>query len=155
VTTLPNPIWVTLPKDADDEPARGIYDGDSYIVELADGEQVWAVYSRAGGFELCDDEGNAIDEQRNPLDHVDRVMIRGYLPGFGPICPKAGAAPEIHLVVIQPQQLAATKRLLDRVIVDSMRIARRMLGERYHAHPPLRYEPITSSERDTRHHDSA
>ena len=127
----PNPVWVTLPQDPDDEPARGIYDGDSYIVELSDGEQVWACYSRDGGFELCDDAGNAVDDQRNPLTNVRCVMIRGYAPGFGPSCPKAGAAPELHLVVIQPRELAlVTRPVLDRVIAGAMARARDLLRGR-------------------------
>lgn len=104
---IPAPqVWVTLPQDSDDEPARGIYDGDSYIVELSNGERAWACYSRDGGFELCDDEGNAIDDQRNPLDHVVRVLIRGYVDGFGPSCPKAGEPARVHLVVVQPAAAA-------------------------------------------------
>lgn len=45
--------------------------------------------------------------------------------------------------------------VLDRVIAEAMLHARRLLGERYHAHPPVNHrEPIHSSERDQRHHDS-
>jgi hypothetical protein len=100
-------IWIALPVEADADDWRGrrerLNDGDSYIVELADGEQLWAVYSRAGGFVPCDDDGNEIArsglDSPLPLDDVARVLVRGYRAGFGPSCPVAGAAPRVRLVV--------------------------------------------------------
>lgn len=159
MTALPRPVWVALPVE-DGEPVPRLDEGDSYVVELTTGEQLWANYTRLGGFVPCDDEGNEIVSPGfscpMPLDNVTAVQVRGYVPGFGPSCPKAGAAPEIHLVVIQPGQAAVVARpLLDRVIAEAMTNARRMLGERYHAHPPVNFrEPFTSSERDTRHQES-
>lgn len=159
IAMRPSPVWVSLPQDADDEPARGIELGDSYIVETSTGEQLWAVFDN-GAFTPCDDEGNEIATAGYScpvaLDNVSRVMIRGYAPGFGPSCPKAGAAPEIHLVVIQPREIAFVSRpVLDRVIAESMAHARRLMSERYHAHPPINFrEPITSPDRDTRHQES-
>lgn len=110
----PRPVWATLPERGDfadehDQNLHLINDGDSYICELATGEQVWAVYSRDGGFELCDDEGTALDDWRNPLDNVRRVMVRGHVAGFGPSCPKAGEPQKIGLVVVQPRR----ERLLE------------------------------------------
>ena len=127
--TFPKPVWVTLPKDADDEPARGIYEGDSYIVELTTGEQLWAVFN-GSAFVPCDDEGNEIPSEgfSSPmaLHFVERVMVRGHVPGFGPSCPKAGAAPCIRLVVAQSPSLV-------RIINDSMAKARALIGERFGA----------------------
>lgn len=139
MTARPNPVWVALPVE-DGERAPALFERDSFIVELSTGEQLWANYTRLGGFVPCDDEGNEIASAGfscpMPLDNVTAVQVRGYAPGFGPSCPKAGTAPEIHLIVIQPRETAVVARpLLDRVIAEAMGHARRMLGERYHAHP--------------------
>lgn len=148
MSTLPRPVWVSLPLEGDEDPRNRIWDGDSYIVELADGEQVWALYTRDGGFELCDDEGTPLDDQRNPLTNVARVMVHGHVAGFGPSCPKAGEPLKIGLVVVQPS-------ITDRVVAEllarvpaAMARAKQII-ERGHD------EPVTSSDRDTRHQESA
>jgi len=134
VSTRPRPVWVSLPVE-DGNRSPHLDDGDSYIVELATGEQLWANYNRLGGFVPCDDEGNEIATAGYScpmaLDNVTAVMVRGYAPGYGPSCPKAGAAPEIHLVVIQPKELAlVTRPVLDRVIAGAMARARDLLRGR-------------------------
>jgi hypothetical protein len=125
----PKQVWVTLPKDPEDPPARGIWEDDCYIVELSTGEQLWAVFT-SGAFIPCDDEGNEIPTAGfsvpMALTNVERVLIRGYAPGFGPECPKAGQRPRIHLVVAQSPSLV-------RVINESMVKARELLGERFGA----------------------
>jgi hypothetical protein len=122
---LPRERWVTLPADNSD-PKVTIFEGDSYIVELSTGERLWAAYEGTRGFLLCDDAGDVIEDQRNPLANVARVMIDGYRDGFGPSCPKAGEAPRIHLVV-------ASSPALVKIINESQRKARELLGEHFGA----------------------
>lgn len=152
MSALPRPVWVSLPIEGDGDPRNRIWDGDSYIVELADGEQLWASFTRDGGFVACDDEGNEIARPGfscpMPLDNVARVMVRGHVAGFGPNCPKAGEPLKIGLVVVQPS-------LTDRVVAEllarvpaAMARAKQII-ERGHD------EPVTSSDRDTRHQESA
>lgn len=49
-----------------------LFDGDSYLVRLADGSELWASYVRHRGahFVPCDDENNPVGE---PLDNVVAV----------------------------------------------------------------------------------
>ena len=59
-----------------------------------------------------------------------------------------------RMQTVDPPVLRVPVTVLDRVIADAMQLARKLLGERYHAHPPVNpREPVTTSERDTRHHD--
>jgi hypothetical protein len=123
------PVWVSLPVE-DGEPLPRLNDGDSYVVRLVDGTELWAVYVVGNGaaFLPCDDEGNEIPtsgyDSPVPLD-VAAVCVSGYGPGFGPSCPVAGAAPRIHLVVASPS--------LVKIINESQRKARELLGERFGA----------------------
>jgi hypothetical protein len=121
------PGWVSFPVELDEgEQPPAIFEGDSYVVELSTGEQLWAVYDGTRGFLVCDDQGDAIDDQRNPLANVTRVCVLECGPGFGPSCPKAGEAPRIHLVV-------ASSPALVKIINESQRKARELLGERFGA----------------------
>ena len=128
-TKRQRPVWVSLPCD-DGEPLPRLYDGDSYVVRLADGTELWAVYVVDSGAALfpCDDEGNEVPtagyDSPVPLD-VAAVCVSGYGPGFGPSCPKAGEAPRIHLVVASPS--------LVKIISESQRKARELLGARFGA----------------------
>lgn len=126
------PVWVTLPVDLDEgQRAPRLNDGESYVVRVADGTELWAVYevNQGAAFFPCDDEGNKVPSpgmsEPWPLD-VTAVCVSGYGPGFGPSCPKAGEAPRIRLVVAQSPSLV-------RVINESMRKARELLGERFGA----------------------
>lgn len=71
-----NAIWISLPVD-DGGPLPMLFDGDPYMVRLADGEELLASYSRDGGFVACDDDGEQITRPGwscpMPLDNVEAV----------------------------------------------------------------------------------
>lgn len=121
--SLPRLVWVSLPVE-EGERVPQLFDGDSYIVRRANGEELWANYvvHHGSAFVPCDDEGNEIGE---PLTDVVAVVVRGYRPGFGPSCPKAGEAPRIRLVVASSE--------LAKVIDKAQEKARQLLGERFGA----------------------
>ena len=129
MSTPRKPVWVSLPVDDESRIPR-LYDGESYVVRLADGTELWAVYEvhHGAAFFPCDDEGNKVPtsgyDSPVALDVV-AVCTSGYGPGFGPSCPKAGAAPRVHLVVASPA--------LVKIINESQRKARELLGERFGA----------------------
>jgi hypothetical protein len=145
----PRPVWATLSEpggDDHDPNLRDIFDGDSYICELATGEQLWAVFT-GGAFIPCDDEGNEVATAGYscpvPLDNVRRVMVRGHIAGFGPSCPRAGEAAKVGLVVVQP---SLTDRVIAHVLarLPAIEARAKQLAERAHD------APILSAERDTR-----
>ena len=117
------PVWCSLPVD-DGAPLPRLDDGDSYIVRLANGTELWAVYVVGNGawFYPCDDEGNEVGDA---LDNVVAVMTSGYRKGFGPSCPVAGEAPRIHLVVASPA--------IVKIIDQAQKKARELLGESFGA----------------------
>ena len=58
MTEPANQVWVSLPC-ADESQIPRLYDGDSYCVRRANGEELWAnfVLDRGAYFVPCDDDG--------------------------------------------------------------------------------------------------
>lgn len=75
-----SPLWISLPVD-DGHLVPRLGDGDSYLVRLASGSVVWAVFVVHHGarFERLNADGD--DSTGEVLDGVEAVMVRGYGPG--------------------------------------------------------------------------
>lgn len=88
---------------------------------------------------------------------VSSLVSRAYLTDDGWLMHSGGGWLQPGFFSMQHAPLPASKVSIPvtLILADAMRNARLLLGERFHAHPPIdQAEPYMSPERDNRHHDS-